>query len=98
MQNFYADMLIPHENFIKKLTYFFSVLRDVQERGRDLDTVLNQYMGFVKPAFEEFCLPVKIKSYTRACYNEFYSFEAKLFFIRYYFVYFLNRASSLRML
>jgi uridine kinase len=35
------------------------VMRDVQERGRDLDTVLNQYMRFVKPAFEEFCLPTK---------------------------------------
>ncbi|ODM98440.1 putative uridine-cytidine kinase [Orchesella cincta] len=35
------------------------VVRDVQERGRDLDTVLNQYMKFVKPAFEEFCLPTK---------------------------------------
>lgn len=28
------------------------------ERGRDLEQVLNQYMNFVKPAFEEFCLPV----------------------------------------
>jgi len=35
------------------------VVRDVQERGRDLDTVLTQYMKFVKPAFEEFCLPTK---------------------------------------
>jgi uridine kinase len=24
-----------------------------------LDYVLNQYMNFVKPAFEEFCLPTK---------------------------------------
>lgn len=30
------------------------------ERGRDLDQVLHQYMTFVKPAFEEFCLPVRI--------------------------------------
>ncbi|XP_021948684.1 uridine-cytidine kinase isoform X2 [Folsomia candida] len=35
------------------------VTRDVEERGRDLDTVLTQYMKFVKPAFEEFCLPTK---------------------------------------
>ena len=35
------------------------VLRDVQERGRDLEFVLTQYMTFVKPAFEEFCLPTK---------------------------------------
>ncbi|XP_011632546.1 probable uridine-cytidine kinase isoform X2 [Pogonomyrmex barbatus] len=35
------------------------VPRDIKERGRDLDYVLNQYMNFVKPAFEEFCLPTK---------------------------------------
>ena len=34
------------------------VLRDVNERGRDLDQILYQYTTFVKPAFEEFCLPV----------------------------------------
>ena len=34
------------------------VLRDTQERGRDLDKVLATYENFVKPAFEEFCLPV----------------------------------------
>lgn len=32
--------------------------RDINERGRDLDAVLTQYMTFVKPAFEEFCSPV----------------------------------------
>jgi Phosphoribulokinase / Uridine kinase family len=40
------------------LELFFSVPRDINERGRDLDQVLSQYMGFVKPAFEEFCSPV----------------------------------------
>lgn len=35
-----------------------SVVRDLTERGRDLETILNQYMTFVKPAFEEFCSPV----------------------------------------
>ncbi|XP_050537778.1 uridine-cytidine kinase [Daktulosphaira vitifoliae] len=35
------------------------VPRDINERGRDLEQVLNQYMNFVKPAFEEFCLPTK---------------------------------------
>ncbi|XP_021934269.1 probable uridine-cytidine kinase isoform X3 [Zootermopsis nevadensis] len=35
------------------------VPRDIKERGRDLDQVLNQYMYFVKPAFEEFCSPTK---------------------------------------
>ncbi|XP_077561386.1 uridine-cytidine kinase 2-B-like isoform X1 [Haemaphysalis longicornis] len=35
------------------------VLRDVKERGRDLEKVLQQYTNFVKPAFEDFCLPTK---------------------------------------
>ncbi|XP_058822827.1 uridine-cytidine kinase isoform X4 [Topomyia yanbarensis] len=35
------------------------VPRDINERGRDLDQVLNAYMSFVKPAFEEFCSPTK---------------------------------------
>lgn len=35
-----------------------SVLRDISERGRELEQVLAQYITFVKPAFEEFCLPV----------------------------------------
>nr|KAF6488299.1 uridine-cytidine kinase 1 [Rousettus aegyptiacus] len=34
------------------------VLRDVS-RGRDLEQILTQYTTFVKPAFEEFCLPTK---------------------------------------
>lgn len=33
------------------------VLRDMN-RGRDLEQILTQYTTFVKPAFEEFCLPV----------------------------------------
>ena len=33
--------------------------RDIHERGRTLDNVLNQYINSVKPAFEEFCLPTK---------------------------------------
>ena len=35
-----------------------SVLRDINERGRDLDQILSQYTHYVKPAFEEFTLPV----------------------------------------
>ncbi|KAF7492538.1 Uridine-cytidine kinase 2 [Sarcoptes scabiei] len=35
------------------------VIRDVQERNRDLSSVLSQYLNFVKPSFEEFCLPTK---------------------------------------
>uniref|UniRef100_T1IR11 uridine/cytidine kinase n=1 Tax=Strigamia maritima TaxID=126957 RepID=T1IR11_STRMM len=35
------------------------VLRDTRERGRDLEQILTQYTTFVKPAFEEFCLPTK---------------------------------------
>ena len=36
------------------------VLRDIEERGRDLENVLFQYTNLVKPAFEEFCLPVSL--------------------------------------
>ncbi|XP_013419170.1 uridine-cytidine kinase 2-B-like [Lingula anatina] len=35
------------------------VLRDTIELGRDLEKVLSTYIVFVKPAFEEFCLPTK---------------------------------------
>lgn len=35
------------------------VLKDVDELGRDMDQVLHQYIQFVKPAFEEFCMPTK---------------------------------------
>nr|CAD7458016.1 unnamed protein product [Timema tahoe] len=40
-------------------THEIQVPRDIKNRGRDLDQVLNQYMNFVKPAFEEFCSPTK---------------------------------------
>ncbi|KAK7478448.1 hypothetical protein BaRGS_00030294 [Batillaria attramentaria] len=36
-----------------------TLLRDIQERGRDLEKILHQYTSLVKPAFEEFCLPTK---------------------------------------
>ena len=39
--------------------YFRRVLRDISERGRDLENVLHQYTTLVKPAFEEFCIPTK---------------------------------------
>lgn len=35
------------------------VIRDIKERGRELPSVIHQYTLFVKPAFEEFCLPTK---------------------------------------
>lgn len=35
------------------------VLRDISDRGRELESVLRQYITFVKPAFEEFCQPTK---------------------------------------
>jgi len=43
---------------------FPTVLRDISERGRDLEQILSQYITFVKPAFEEFCLPVSKESDT----------------------------------
>lgn len=35
------------------------VLRDMSEYKRHLDQILTYYQKFVKPAFEEFCLPTK---------------------------------------
>lgn len=31
--------------------------RDIEERGRDIEGVLEQYMRFVKPAFDSFIAP-----------------------------------------
>ena len=30
----------------------------MKDRGRQLEQILHQYITYVKPAFEEFCLPV----------------------------------------
>jgi len=35
------------------------VRRDMSERGRTLDSILNQYERFVKPAFDQYILPTK---------------------------------------
>jgi len=35
------------------------ILRDIEERGRDLKGVLHQYQKFVKPSFDEYILPTK---------------------------------------
>ncbi|EGC40571.1 uridine kinase [Dictyostelium purpureum] len=35
------------------------VMRDIAERGRNLDSVLFQYEKFVKPAFDDYILPTK---------------------------------------
>jgi len=35
------------------------VVRDIRDRGRDLEQVLHQYLTLVKPAYEDFCLPTK---------------------------------------
>lgn len=45
---------------LRYTTYCPPVLRDISERGRDLESILAQYITFVKPAFEEFCLPVSV--------------------------------------
>lgn len=44
-------------NLLCVCAFSVSVLRDISERGRELEQVLTQYITFVKPAFEEFCLP-----------------------------------------
>lgn len=38
----------------------FTVKRDIAERGRDIKGVLEQYEKFVKPAFDDYILPVSI--------------------------------------
>ncbi|CAF0929167.1 unnamed protein product [Didymodactylos carnosus] len=35
------------------------VLRDMKLHGRNLEHILNSYTNYVKPAFEDFCLPTK---------------------------------------
>ncbi|XP_022732925.1 uridine kinase-like protein 3 isoform X2 [Durio zibethinus] len=35
------------------------IRRDTVDKGRDIDTVLDQYSKFVKPAFDDFILPTK---------------------------------------
>lgn len=35
------------------------VLRDIKEHGRPLETILTGYTNYVKPSFEDFCLPTK---------------------------------------
>jgi len=35
------------------------VVRDIRDRGRDLEHILHQYLSLVKPAYEDFCLPTK---------------------------------------
>ena len=42
-----------------KQSCYFLVLRDTIEHGRDIDSVLSQYTRLVKPAFEDFTLPVR---------------------------------------
>ena len=42
--------------FIRRLT------RDVKERGRNMDSVINQYLSTVKPMHEEFVEPSKAKA------------------------------------
>lgn len=39
------------------LLFIHTVKRDVAERGRDVEGILNQYFKFVKPAFEEYIQP-----------------------------------------
>lgn len=49
--------VVPVQQWVDLI--FPVVLRDMT-RGRDLEQILSQYTTFVKPAFEEFCLPVSM--------------------------------------
>ena len=46
-----------HRSFLST-SGFLTVRRDVQDLGRDIGQTLEHYITYVKPAFEEFCLPV----------------------------------------
>ncbi|XP_023325407.1 probable uridine-cytidine kinase [Eurytemora carolleeae] len=35
------------------------VIKDTEDLGRNIDQVLHHYINFVKPAYEEFCMPTK---------------------------------------
>jgi len=35
------------------------VIRDIKHRGRDLEGILEQYLRFVKPSFDEYIMPTK---------------------------------------
>ena len=49
-------------------------MRDIEDRGRDLEHVLHQYTTLVKPAFEEFCLPVSRWIYWNLIYRLLWNF------------------------
>lgn len=53
-----APYLSPPRDSTQGFYLPIPVLRDMK-RGRDLEQILTQYTTFVKPAFEEFCLPVR---------------------------------------
>lgn len=61
------------------------MLRDINERGRELEQILNQYITFVKPAFEEFCLPVSILLNKTSLLHYYSCFQ--LYFQKRYHVY-----------
>ncbi|BHF59280.1 UMP-CMP kinase [Sparganum proliferum] len=61
LSTFYRQLSAEDRNLAEngKLDLDHPLLIDVCERKRNLNTVLENYFNFVKPAFEEFCLPTK---------------------------------------
>lgn len=55
------------ESFIRRLE------RDVQHRGRDLDSVINQWRETVKPMYEAFIEPLKLKADVIIPWNNYQS-------------------------
>lgn len=43
----------PDIRFIRRLK------RDMQERGREMDSIIAQYLGTVKPMYDEYIAPTK---------------------------------------
>lgn len=57
--------------FVSHVRMLHAVLRDMR-RGRDLEQILSQYTTFVKPAFEEFCLPVRKHTHEHTHEDSYY--------------------------
>jgi len=49
--------------FVSLFLWVVLVRRDICERGRNIDSVLDQYMKFVKPSFDAYILPVRVQQF-----------------------------------
>lgn len=50
VQKKFVHLQMPIKN---KPTYIVKVIRDVRDRGRDIDGIIKQWFAYVKPNFEK---------------------------------------------